>query len=109
MSNAYRFIIRVTSFLGKEIAEAVRQPRLILTLIFGPFLILLVFGIGYKNEPRTVRTLFVAVPNSQMAQLIQQQAPTISSELIYVGLTGNENEAKQRLSSGQVDLVVVAP
>jgi ABC-2 type transport system permease protein len=109
MSNAYRFIIRVTSFLGKEIAEVVRQPRLILTLIFGPFLILLVFGIGYKNEARSVRTLFVAVPNSQMAQLIQQQAPTISSVLIYAGLTGNEAEAKQRLAAGQVDLVVVAP
>ena len=109
MSNAYRFIIRVTSFLGKEIAEVVRQPRLILTLVFGPFLILLVFGIGYINQPRKVRTLFVAVPNSQMAQLIQQQAPTISSDLIYAGLTGNEVEAKQRLAAGQVDLVIVAP
>jgi ABC-2 type transport system permease protein len=109
MSDAYRFIIRLTSFLGKEIAEVVRQPRLILTLVFGPFLILLVFGIGYINQPRTVRTLFVVVPNSQMAQLIQQQAPTISSALIYAGQTGNEAEAKQRLAAGQVDLVVVAP
>jgi ABC-2 type transport system permease protein len=109
MSNAYHFIIRVSSFLGKEIAEVIRQPRLIFTLIFGPFLILLIFGIGYKNVPRAVRTIFVAVPNSQMAQLIQQQAPTISSEIFYAGLTGNENEAKQRLSSGQVDLVIVAP
>ena len=109
MSNAYRFIIRVSSFLGKEIAEVIRQPRLILTLIFGPFLILLIFGIGYKNVPRAVRTIFVAVPNSPMAQLIQQQAPTISSEIFYAGLTGNENEARQLLSSGQVDLVIVAP
>jgi len=44
-----------------------------------------------------------------MAQLIQQQAPTISSEIFYAGLTGNENEARQLLSSGQVDLVIVAP
>ncbi len=109
MSNAYQSIIRVTSFLGKEIAEVIRQPRLILTLIFGPFLILLIFGIGYINVPRTVRTIFVAVPNSRMAQLIQQQAPTISPEIIYAGLTGNENEAKQLLSSGKVDLVIVAP
>ena len=34
--------IRTSAFLGKEIAEVRRQPRLVLSLILGPFLILLI-------------------------------------------------------------------
>jgi ABC-2 type transport system permease protein len=109
MSNFYQFVIRTSSFFGKEIAEVVRQPRLILTLVLGPFLILLLFGVGYKNEPRTVRTIFVVDPKTEFARQVQQQAPTISPQLIYGGIVPNVADAKQRLSAGQVDLVVVVP
>ena len=109
MPKFFRSIIHISSFLGKEIAEVIRQPRLILTLIFGPFIILFLFGIGYKNEPRAVRALFVADPNSQLAQQIQKEAPTISPQLIYAGITGDEAEARRRLAAGSVDLVIVAP
>src|SRR5512146_2314166 len=109
MSKVCQAIIRASSFFRKEIFEIVRQPRLIFTLVLGPFLILLIFGIGYNNQPRELRTLFVAQPGSAMAKDIEQYAPTIGPQLIYEGITGDQNAALQRLQRGEVDLVVVAP
>ncbi len=72
-------------------------------------MILLLFGIGYKNEPRAVRTLFVADPNGPLAKQIQEQASTISPQLIYAGVVPDEQTALNRLRQGNIDLVAVAP
>jgi len=109
MSNLIHSLIRISAFLGKEIAEVVRQPRLILSLVLGPFLILLLFGIGYKNEPRAVRTLFVADPDSPLAQQIEENAASISPQLIYSGVVPDEQTALNRLRQGSVDLIAIAP
>ena len=73
MGNFFRSIIRASSFFRKEIFEILRQPRLVATLVLGPFLILFIFGIGYQDQPRSFRTLFVVQPNSAISsQDIQQ-------------------------------------
>jgi ABC-2 type transport system permease protein len=101
--------VQTFAFFGKELAEVLRQPRLILSLILGPFLILLLFGIGYRNQPRPVRTLFVADPSSPLAKQIEGYASTISPQLIYAGVTGDQNQAMAQLRQGSVDLIAVAP
>ena len=73
MGNFFRGIIRASSFFRKEIFEILRQPRLVATLVLGPFLILFIFGIGYRSQSRALRTLFVVPPDSPIAaQDIQQ-------------------------------------
>src|SRR5512135_1384186 len=110
MRNFFRGIIRASSFFRKEIFEILRQPRLVATLVAGPFLILFIFGIGYRAQSRTLRTLFVVQPNSAIAaQDIQQYGKSTGSVLIYAGVTDNQNEALDRLHRGQVDLVIVEP
>lgn len=109
MRNIWYSFIRVSSFFGKEVNEVIRQPRLILSLILGPFLILFIFGIGYSNTPRTVRALFVVSPGTPLSQQIQANAGNISPQFIYVGQTGDKNAALAQLYNKQVDLVVVAP
>jgi ABC-2 type transport system permease protein len=104
-----RFLIRTSAFLRKEMVEVLRQPRLILALVFGPFIILLLFGIGYRNEARPVRALFLIGQNSPLAKQIEQYAPKISPQLIYVGTTSSSQQALQRLKQGQVDMVVGVP
>ena len=52
--NMLRGILSYTSaFLMKETTVALKQPRLIVGLIVGPFLLLLLFGLGFtgKREP----------------------------------------------------------
>jgi len=110
MGNFFRGIIRASSFFRKEIFEILRQPRLVATLVLGPFLILLIFGIGYRDESRSLRTLFVVQPNSAISeQDIQQFGKSMGSLFIYAGVTGNLNEALDQLRQGQVDLVIVEP
>ncbi len=40
-----RGIVRVFAFVRAELVGTLRQPRLLLMLVLGPFLVLLVFGI----------------------------------------------------------------
>jgi ABC-2 type transport system permease protein len=103
------FLIRTSAFLRKEMVEVLRQPRLILALVLGPFIILLLFGLGYRNEARPVRTLFLIDTKSPLAKQIEQFAPTISPQLVYMGTTSSSQDALQRLKQGQVDMVVSVP
>lgn len=59
-----RSIIRISSFISKELREILRQTRLMAALVLGPFLILLIFGLGYRNEARILRALFVVPANA---------------------------------------------
>jgi len=104
-----RMIIRTSAFLRKEMFEILRQPRLLASLVLGPFLILLIFGIGYRNEARALRTLFVVPQDSALAQQIEENAATLGPQLIYMGTTSDEAQALQRLYDGEVDLVAVTP
>src|SRR5512137_607900 len=105
MSNFFRGIIRASSFFRKEIFEILRQPRLVATLVLGPFLILFVFGIGYRAQIRTLRTLFVTQINRPITnQYIQQYGKAISSVLILTGITNDKNNALDQLKQGKVDL-----
>ncbi len=108
MHDFLRFPIRASAFLGKEVYEVLRQPRLVVTLILGPFLILLLVGVGYRNEPRVLRTLFVA-HDDRTAALVEEFASNLSPSLVYSGVVREDDEGKQHLRRGEVDLLVIAP
>ncbi|MEP7355822.1 MAG: hypothetical protein ABI847_01120, partial [Anaerolineales bacterium] len=84
MNKLLRPFIRSSAFLAKEIFAVLRQPRLILTLALGPFLILLVFGLGFRNTPRPFRTLFVTPNSGVMQQQIQEFATTMGPQLLFM-------------------------
>lgn len=109
MANLLQSMIRTSAFLRKEIYEIIRQPRLLATLVLGPFLILFVFGIGYRNKPRALRTLFVVQDNSAIKDELKRYATTLGPQLIFSGVTSNEVDALEKLRKGEVDLVAVAP
>lgn len=109
MIRIARFIIRTSAFLRKEIFEILRQPRLVLVLVLGPFLILFLFGIGYRNEALALRTLFVVQEGSQVAQQIEDYADTLGPQLIFMGTTSDVEDALRQLRRDEVDLIAVAP
>ena len=57
--------IRLLAFFAKELAEIRRQPRLLLSLVLGPFLILLIFGLGFSGEQPKLQTLLVVPPKDE--------------------------------------------
>lgn len=109
MISIFRSFVRTTAFVGKEMVEILRQPRLVFTLILGPFLILLLFGLGYRTDVQTFRALFVASEDNPLRASIEEFAASLQGQLVYQGLTGDEADAMDRLRRNEVDVVVVAP
>ena len=109
MGSISRFIVRSTTFLRKELATIFRQPRLILTLILGPFLIMLLFGFAFRAEGRSLRTLFVLKQDSPFAVQVQEFAQTIGPAIIYEGIIPDRNAALAKLDRNEVDLVIIVP
>lgn len=110
MRSIAGYIIRTSSFFSKELLEILRQPRLLFALVLGPFLILALFGVGYRNEARVLRTVFV-VPKDQpqITQQVQQYATSLGPQLDFRGTVTIEGQALAQLATNQVDAVVVVP
>jgi ABC-2 type transport system permease protein len=102
-------LIRISAFVRKEVAGILRQPMLVVTLILGPFLILLLFGLGYSAQPFPLRTLFVVPGDSILRPYLEANAGTFVKQIVYEGMTPDEELALAKLQSGQIDVVIVIP
>ena len=107
--SAFRRVLQIAAFVHKEALDIVRQPRLLLTLVFGPFLIMAVFGLGYRDTPDPMRTIFVAPKGSPLLDQAQTYAKDAGPFVTFVGVTNDPTAARQRLMDGDVDLVVSFP
>lgn len=109
LGNFARFVIRVSAFLRKEIFAVVRQPRLILTLVLGPFLILLLFGLGYRSNADPLRTLFVAEDDNELRSAVDAYADQMGPVITNLGTVSSLADALVELRRGNIDLVVEMP
>jgi ABC-2 type transport system permease protein len=109
LQSMWHVIIRIFAFISKDIRIILHQPRLIFSLILGPFLILLLFGIGYRQQPRTLETLFVVPESSKIEDLVKEYAESFGERISNAGIIRDAEEADRRLREREVDLVVVAP
>jgi ABC-2 type transport system permease protein len=109
VSGSLQALTRTRAFLRKETVEVVRQPRLLVTLVIGPFLILLLFGAGLRELDPPVRTLFVAPSGSELTTEAVEFAQAQRGRLTVEGVTADEDEALQRLRGGDLEMVVVFP
>lgn len=104
-----KFLVRLFSFFRKEFFEVLRQPKLVLTLILGPFLILLLFGVGYTNQQDPVRTLIVASEDNELAQVVTEHMSEVEETISYQGVTDSLGEMQRQLAQGRIDLGMVIP
>jgi len=103
--------LRLLAFVGKELVETIRRPGAIVSLILGPFLIMLVFGLGFSGTRRPLETV-VVVPSANDQQLptdpgtYQQLA---GGGLHIAGVTSDQAAAEAQLQAGQLDVVIIVP
>lgn len=109
MIKLFKSLIRIFSFPQKELTEMFRQPRLIFTLVLGPFLIILLFGLGYPDEGRALRTTFVVSEQNPLAPQVEELAKNIGPAIIYKGIEKDKQVALASLALGQTDMVVIVP
>lgn len=103
-----RPLIRIMAFVRKELFGALRQPRLILSLVLGPFLILALFGVGYSGNS-TYKTALVVPNRPGITTNTADYKGIIQAPFNLVQVTQNENGARDELNQGQIDVVIVVP
>ena len=109
MIRFFKLLIRISSFMGKELTEIFRQPKLILTLVFGPFLIMFLFGLAYPDQGRILRTTFVVTDPNSIKEQINTFTKSFSSSLVNYDIETDKVLALEKLAHNQTDMVIVIP
>ena len=109
LAHRLRPFIQVAGFVRKELMDILRQPRLLVVLVGGPFLILTLFAAGYDQESVVLRTVFVGPEGSVYEEAIDRYEDELSFYIENVGFTPDVLEARSLLSSGDADLAVIFP
>src|SRR5215210_3055280 len=104
-----RSVIRTIGFLSKEVLGVARQPRLIASLVLGPFVILLLFGLGFRGQQPEFNTTLV-VPNDPRFSADQEAYRAGFAGVFKLQeVTRDEAYARQRLTDRKTDVVVIVP
>jgi ABC-2 type transport system permease protein len=98
-----KFFTRIFSFLNKELAEIFRQPALILLLVLGPFLLMFLFGLGYPDENRTLRTIFVLEDQNVPPEQVNLFTESINPSIAETQVEQNQANALAKLARNQAD------
>lgn len=109
MSELLDGIVRIGAFARKEIFAIVRQPRLLMTLILGPFFILALFGAGYQQSTEPLATVFVTSGDGEFARELEAQAVQFEGQINVLGTVTTREEAVAELRSGRADVAVIIP
>jgi ABC-2 type transport system permease protein len=102
-------VVRSLAFVRKELAEIVRQPRLLALLVAGPFVLLFLFGAGYSQQQLKLRTTFVGPRAAIYENTIAQYADDLSEFIDSQGYVNDEGAALDDLDEERTDVVVVFP
>jgi len=105
----FKPFIRLLSFFSKEVNEVRRQPRLVLSLLLGPFLILLLFGIGYQGERPKLRTALVVPAQGFDAAQLDALKKAITANFTLVKVDSDLDGAMAMRKSGEIDVVETLP
>jgi ABC-2 type transport system permease protein len=109
MRGVLAVIVRLLAFVGKELAETVRRPGAIFSLILGPFLIMAVFGYGYDGYRRPLSTVVVAPPETGLPQDVESYRAVAGEALRIVDVVPDRTAAEQQVRDQQLDVLVIAP
>ena len=100
-------LTRISSFFSKWMAEGLHQPGLMLSLIVGPFLVLLLFGQGVDLGGPRPKAIVVTSPDSGAEAI--DPLPAELDEVEIVEETSDLAAARESLRQGEADTVVVLP
>ena len=103
------YFIKAFSFFIKEIHDVRRQPRLMVSLVGGPLLVLALFGATFRSANPFIDAVLVW-PEDGIPGIDKEQAVAfIGSNFHLVKVTSDKDEAMQMLENGDVDVVQIVP
>lgn len=109
MSELARIVIRVTSFIGKEMREVVRRPGMLFSMVLGPFLIMFLFGLGYSGFREPFATEIVIPADTALPRDPEYYSDLAPGRIEVTQISEDPAAAEERLRNRETDLLVVAP
>lgn len=109
LRDVWHSLVRITSFIGKELREVIRRPGVLASLVLGPFLIMLIFGIGYTGARSPFRTEIVLPAGSDLPRDQEFYEGLAGGRIEVIGISDNQDGTERRLREREIDLMVVAP
>lgn len=104
-----KFLVRTFAFTGKEVVETMRRPGAIVSLIVGPFLILLAFGLSYNGVHRVLNAVIVVPAGSGLPSDAASYSAYQTPGVQVTQVTPDESAARAELASGKADMIIIAP
>ena len=102
-------LLRLLTLVGKELVEIIRRPGALASLVLGPFLIMVVFGLGYNGIRRPLDTVVVIPPSSGLPTDVATYQQLAGGGLHIDSVAPDASSAQQRLAEGSIDAIVIAP
>ena len=109
MLGPFKVLTRITAFVGKEIRELIRRPGALLSLLFGPLLIMALFGVGYTGARRPLDTVVVVPAESQLPRDVAYYQELAQGRLNVVEVSDDADSARARLRAQEIGLVIAVP
>jgi ABC-2 type transport system permease protein len=104
-----KVLTHLAAFVGKELIEVRRRPGALLSLIFGPFVIMLVFGLGYSGVRPPLTAALVIPPQWDLQVDVSKASELAPAGISIVGVVSTPEEGRALLESNVADMLVVAP
>jgi len=104
-----QYLIRVFAFFKKEIHDVRRQPRLLISLVGGPLLVLAAFGATFRSANPFITTALVWPENGIPGFTKEEASEFIDRNFALLEVTEDEDEAMVWLEEGRVDVIQVIP
>ena len=108
MRRLLRVGLRILAVVGKELVETVRRPSSVVSIVVGPFVILLIFGLGYLGQP-SIRAALVIPEGSGLPADLGTYQDAAGGALDVIAIDQTTDSARLRLAAKDVDVIVVAP
>ena len=102
-------LTKTFSFFMKEFHDVRRQPRLMLSLVGGPLLVLAAFGATFRSANPFISTVLVWPADGVPGVSQEQAAKFIDSNFYLVEVTSDREKAMGMLEDGSVDVVQIIP
>jgi ABC-2 type transport system permease protein len=100
---------RTSSFIGKEVIEVVRRPGALFSLVFGPFLIMGLFGLGYSGQYRPLTTVLVVPAESILPREAAFYQQYVGESVRVAEVSQDAAAARAALRRQEIDMLVIAP
>lgn len=104
-----KILTRLLAFIGREVIEVTRRPGALIALVFGPFLVMAIFGLGYNGYKKPIPTLLVIPAGSGLPTDLKTYRDISGPGLDIVGIVPDDATADAALETGKVEIVALAP